>query len=117
MHAINCSIYIYTKVLTDVHIQISDQRLRKARDRRSPITYERTYDRSPLLTIDALILTIGSTIDTFTYDRHLYSRSTPLLTYDRRSPLLTRAKAWNMITICHSYQLHVKPSVTRLTNN
>ena len=56
-----------------------------------------------LMSIHHLILTIDTkhynydiTIDTFTYDGHLYFR---------RSPLLTKGKAWDVIITCSINQL------------
>ena len=69
---------------------------RKAWDWRSCLlTNVLTYKRSPLLTIDPLMITI-STIDNFTYNW--------------RSSLLTKAKAWDSIINCHTHQLNLVES-------
>ena len=66
---------IYTNVLTVVHIQIKNQLLPKAQDRRWPLLtnlHELTYERSPLLTIDALIITILRSTPLLKINVHLY---------------------------------------------
>ena len=67
--------YLFTQTgLTIKHIQISDQLLPTTCDRHSPFSYEctLTHERSPLVTIEALIITILLSIPLLTIDVHLH---------------------------------------------